>query len=76
MFTRANGKKTRLTGEASIFISQALLMKETGSRISSMDMALKDGKMERIIKANINMDEKTERVNLCGRMGLHLKVTS
>ena len=56
-----------------IFMWMELCMKETGSKINSMDREQNNGLMEVNIKENIKMDKKKAKEDIAGQMGVVMK---
>ena len=50
-----------------------LCLKETGSKINSMDREQNNGLMEVNIKENIKMDKKKAKEDIAGQMGVVMK---
>lgn len=76
MFTKGNGKMTRLTDGASTRMIMVRLMKEIGKKINKMDEVLKPGQTVLSMLASIEMGRNMEReyftlqIKVCTKVSL------
>lgn len=75
MYTRDIGNKIRLMGTEYFHQQMALLMKELGRIISSMEEDKRNGKMVHSIKEVINKERRKDMVYSNGQMAPNLKVS-
>ncbi len=76
MFTKENGRKTKLTAMAFTSIRMEPSMRVIGKKISSMDMEKKHGQMELAMKENIEKEKKTAMGNSFGQTAQHTTESS
>lgn len=68
MYTRANGRKTKLMVKERICMLTVPSMKDTGSMISSRDMARKYGLISQVTRVSIKTARRTARESSRGLM--------
>ena len=72
--TKVNGKKTRLTDQASITMQTEQSTKEIGSMTNSKVLAKKSGLIRAVTQVNIKMERRMRRESSLGQTELHMKV--